>query len=213
MDDNIFNEEYQEHYKSTTGAVEEAMEKFVKPCLIPEIARKGKICILDIGFGLGYNAIAAIDAALSANTNCEIKIVSLEKNLILDRLMTLKPGLKNYGIIKKLEYDPITKSYLYEDKNIYMQIRIGLAQELVKKIRDRFDTCFLDPFSPRKNPELWNEEFISGISRLMKPDARLATYSCARAVRDNLKNAGFIVADGPKIGRRGPSTVATFKKG
>jgi chorismate dehydratase len=204
----IFNEEYQEHYKSTTGALSEAMEKFVKPCKITEFAKAGKVKILDIGFGLGYNAISAIDAALDINPNCEIIILSLEKNLILDRLKLLTPDLKNYGIIKKMEFDPVTRSYLYEVKNIYLKIKIGDAVDLIKKTNERFDACFLDPFSPKKNPELWSEDFFRDLSKLMKPKSRLATYSCARTVRDNLKKTGFLVEDGPKVGRRGPSTIA-----
>ena len=36
----------------------------------------------------------------------------------------------------------------------------------------------------------------------------LTTYSCARQVRENLKKAGFIVKDGPCVGRRAPATIA-----
>lgn len=213
MDDqNIFNEEYQEHYKSTTGGIEEAYQKFIIPCGIPTLAKSGKVNILDIGFGLGFNAIAAIDCALEANPNCEISIYSLEKDLILDKLKTLKPELRNYRIIKNLEFDPVTKSYLYEDKNIFLKVKIGKGEELIKKIKNKFNACFLDPFSPKKNPELWNEEFLSDIAKTLSPGAKLATYSCARIVRDNLRKNGFSVEDGPKVGRRGPSTVATFKK-
>jgi tRNA U34 5-methylaminomethyl-2-thiouridine-forming methyltransferase MnmC len=42
----------------------------------------------------------------------------------------------------------------------------------------------------------------------MKKGAMMSTYSCARIVRDNLKNAGFEVKNGPIIGRRSPSTIA-----
>ena len=71
-----------------------------------------------------------------------------------------------------------------------------------------FDIVFLDPFSPRKNPELWSEEFFKEIYSRMKKGAKLATYSCARKIRENLKTAGFKVIDGPNVGRRGPSTNA-----
>ncbi|MBW2994548.1 hypothetical protein KY315_03965, partial [Candidatus Woesearchaeota archaeon] len=52
----LFNEEYQEYYHSIHGAIEEAFEKFVKPCKIAELAKTGKIKILDICFGMGYNS-------------------------------------------------------------------------------------------------------------------------------------------------------------
>src|SRR3989338_10189646 len=76
----LFSEKYQEHYHSKTGAIEEAIEKYINPCRIEELAKKGKIKILDICFGLGYNSIAAIDAAVKASKICEIEITALEKD-------------------------------------------------------------------------------------------------------------------------------------
>lgn len=200
----LYNPEYEEYYHSKSGALEESFEKFVKPCKIKELAKKGHIKILDIGFGLGYNAIAAIDSAEG-----EIEIISLEKNFLSD-LPKLKPKLKHYWIIEKLEFDPITKSYLYEDKRIHLRIKIGDAIETIKTIKDKFDAVFLDPFSPSKNPELWTVEFFKEIKQRMKQGAILATYSYAKTVRKNLTKAGFIVKDGPIIGRRSPSTLATL---
>ena len=164
--------------------------------------------IVDICFGLGYNAIGAIDAIKESNLDCEIEIISLEKDLRLDETQELGIGFKNYQILKKLEFDPITNSYLYEDKNVHLIIKIGDATKTIKKIQGKFDAVFHDPFSPKKNPEMWSKEFFIDVKKIMTKDAILATYSCARMVRDNLKDAGFRVQDGPKVGRRGPSTVA-----
>jgi len=41
----------------------------------------------------------------------------------------------------------------------------------------------------------------------MNKNAKLSTYSYARTVRENLKEAGFEVIDGPVLGRRSPSTI------
>ncbi len=206
----LHNREYDETYHSVTGAMEETFEKFIKPCKIKELAEKGKLRILDICFGLGYNAIAAIDTALESNPNCEIEIVSLEQDLKLDELKKLNPKLKHYSIIKKLELDPINNQYIYEDKNIHLIIKLGDAVETIRKVTGKFDAVFLDPFSPKKNSELWTYSFFSEIANRMKKQGILATYSCARMVRDNLVKAGFTVKDGPKVGRRGPSTIATL---
>ena len=46
------NPEFDEAYHSKSGAKEEAVEKFVKTCLIREIAKTGKLRILDFCFGL-----------------------------------------------------------------------------------------------------------------------------------------------------------------
>jgi len=49
------NESYDETYHSTSGALEEAFEKFAKPCNL-----KDGMNVLDICFGIGYNSLAAI---------------------------------------------------------------------------------------------------------------------------------------------------------
>ena len=205
----LFNPDYEEYYHSKSGAIEEAFEKYVKPCKIKELAEKGHLKILDIGFGLGYNIIAAIDTALKANKNAEIEITSLEKDEnILKEIRKLKPTLNHYWIFNKLEYDPKTKSYLYEDKNIFLKIRIGDAVDTIKTLKERYDAVFMDPFSPSRNPELWTTEFFSEIAKKMKKETILSTYSYARKVRENLRAAGFDVFDGPVIGRRSPCTLA-----
>ena len=79
-----------------------------------------------------------------------------------------------------------------------------------KQLQDNFfDAIFFDPFSPRSSPEMWSEEFFREMWRVMLPKAILATYSCARIVRDNMSKAGLLYADGPIFGRRGPGTIAT----
>ncbi|MBN2368642.1 hypothetical protein JXC34_06485 [Candidatus Woesearchaeota archaeon] len=206
------NPDYDEFYHSKSGAVEEAFEKYVRPCRIREMAKKGHLRVLDIGFGLGYNAIAAIDEAMNSNKSCEIEIFSLEKDkTVLEELRSLKPKLQHYGILNGLEYDPANNAYSYEDKNIFLKIKIGNAVDTIKTLSQRFDAVFLDPFSPSKNPELWAVEFLSDVADRMNPGAILATYSYAKKIRQNLEKAGLEVGDGPVVGRRSPSTVAVRK--
>jgi tRNA U34 5-methylaminomethyl-2-thiouridine-forming methyltransferase MnmC len=208
----LHNEKYDEYYHSKSGAIEEAFEKYIKPCRISELAKKGSLRILDIGFGLGYNAIATIDKAIESNPACEIEVISLEKDdNIIKEIQKLNPCLKNYFIVKKLEYDPLTKSYLFEDKNIFFRIKMGDARDTIKSSEEKFDAVFLAPFSPAKNPELWTEDFLKEVCKRMKIEAILATFSYARQVRENLKKAGFFVFDGPVVGRRSPYTLAKIK--
>ena len=203
----VYNEDYDEYYHSKSGALEEAFEKYVKPCRIKELAKKGYVRVLDIGFGLGYNAIAAIDAALEEGG--EIEVFSFEKDpKFPEKTESLNPELENYYIIRKLEYDPITKTYSYEAKNVLLRIKIGDAAQRIRELNLKFDAVFLDPFSPAKNPELWTSEFFSDIAKRMKKGAVLATYSYAKKIRENLKKSGFHVYDGPVVGRRSPCTLA-----
>ena len=88
-----------------------------------------------------------------------------------------------------------------------IKLLLGDARETIKQVTEKIDFVFLDPFSPKKCPELWTDEFFKDIYTIMRPGSKLATYSCARIVRDNLTKAGFSVSDGPIVGRRAPGTI------
>lgn len=189
------NEKYDECYHTKSGAIEEAFEKYAKPCKL----RNG-MKVLDICFGIGYNSLAAISLA-------DVEIVGLENDIeILKKIDDIEMPEKlkqNYEKIKQA-----TKQLNYKDNKTTIKIILGDARKTIKTVNEKFDAVFLDPFSPKKCPELWTYEFFSEISKKMKKGAVLATYSCAGSVRKNLKKAGFIVKDGPIVGRRSPSTLA-----
>jgi len=200
----FYNEEYGEAYHSVTGAVEEAYKKFAEPAL-GAVKGKSEVKILDVCFGLGYNSAAIIDRILEHNLRAEITIVGLEKDKkILEKIKDLQPRIMSYHIIQ----DTIENKYSYDREGAKVDIKIGDALKTIKKIKTKFDVIFLDPFSPKKNPELWTEQFFKELRKLIKPDGILTTYSCAGQVRRNLKAAGFEVKDGPCVGRRSPSTIA-----
>jgi len=48
----FYSDEYNEGYHSISGALDEALRKFIEPCKI-----KNGMKILDVGFGLGYNVL------------------------------------------------------------------------------------------------------------------------------------------------------------
>lgn len=192
-----FNEKYQEHYHSTSGAEEEAIKKFVEPCSIKE---RDKVNILDICFGLGYNSAAALDSFKGK----KISIIALENDIdIINEIQNINSNFKSFGIIKKA-----VKDLEYNDNKISIKIILGDARQTIKNIKEKFGIIFLDPFSPKKCPELWTEEFFKDIKNLMSKNSILTTYSCATKVRNSLQLAGFKVKDGPCIGRRSPSTIA-----
>ena len=218
------NEQYGETYHSNSGAIEEAQKKFVDACGIKEFAgekdSKGfvnhSINLLDVCFGLGYNSAVAIDNILAVNPSCKITIVALENDInILNEIKNLNPAIKSYPLIKELIKKRTQNEFLINNFPVKIKLLLGDARETIITISEKFNFCFLDPFSPKKCPELWTEEFFADIYGLMKPNnsenpdnnSKLATYSCARIVRDNLTKAGFLVKDGPVVGRRAPSTM------
>jgi tRNA U34 5-methylaminomethyl-2-thiouridine-forming methyltransferase MnmC len=202
----FFNEEVGDIYHCRSGAVREAIEKYAIPCRIAELARAGEVRILDSCFGLGYNTAAALDAALASSPSCEIFVEALEIDReIIGKIAQVQPSFQNFSLIKELAKSP---NYEYINGNIHLRVILGDARETILKTSGGFDAVFFDPFSPKKQPELWQQDFFRDIRFKMKKGGILATYSYARSVRDNLALAGFIVSDGPIVGRRSPSTLA-----
>jgi len=202
----FYSEEYGETYHSTTGAVEEAFKKFVEPCDMASRAKQGAVRILDVCFGLGYNSAAALDKILENNIGCSVEIIGLEKDeKILMKTLEVKPLIMSYCAVQ----DAVQNKRHYSREGISIKILLGDARKTICKVKGKFDIILHDPFSPKKNPELWTEDFFKELRKHIKEGGILTTYSCAGQVRRNLKAAGFAVKDGPCVGRRSPSTIAT----
>lgn len=203
----FLNESVGESYHSQTGAVEEALKKYALPCKIKELAKTGRIRILDFCFGLGYNSAMAISIALEENPDCEIEVIGLENDpTILGNIQQVNPPIPYFQ-----HYKQLTPTNLeLKDGNVTVKILLGDARERVKELPDNyFDAVFYDPFSPKTMPELWTVPLFEAMYAVMKDSAILATYSCARMVRENMSTAGLFYDEGPIVGRRGPGTVAT----
>ena len=54
-----------------------------------------------------------------------------------------------------------------------------------------FDFIWQDAFSPKKNPDLWSEEWFRKLMKASTENAVLMTYSVARVVKDGLEGAGW----------------------
>jgi tRNA U34 5-methylaminomethyl-2-thiouridine-forming methyltransferase MnmC len=203
----FMNEEVGESYHSGSGAVEEALKKYVIPCKIAELAKTGKLTILDVCFGIGYNSAMAIEKALEVNPDCEIIVYGLEYDPeIIKKIQEVTPPIKFFQHYKNLRPDSLE----FREGNVHVKIFLGDARETVKELPNEFfDAIFFDPFSPKTAPEMWSPIFFKQMFRVLKNSGILATYSCARMARDNMKTAGFMYDDGPIVGRRGPGTLAT----
>jgi hypothetical protein len=156
----------------------------------------------------------AISVALAENPHCEIEVVGLENDLeIMKKIPEVNPPIPYYKNYKKIQPIPLKQtppgSGGFSDGMVRVKVLLGDARETVKQLpADYFDAVFYDPFSPKTMPEMWSIELFQEMERVMKSSAILATYSCARSVRENMSKAGLLYDEGPIVGRRGPGTIA-----
>lgn len=209
----FFSPEFGEAFHSHHGARMEAELKFVEPTKLKQKAQqKRSLCLLDICYGLSYNTAAALAAIWSVNPNCEVEVVGLELN----------PDVPESAIAHQLidDWTPpipeilrsLASSYQVKTDRLQAKLLIGDARVTIQSLSSDFqaDAIFLDPFSPPTCPQLWTVEFLDRVAQCLALDGKIATYSCAAAVRTALIAAGLKIGSTPPFGRRSPGTVASW---
>ncbi len=209
----FFSAEFGQTFHSKYGAKEEAIYKFSIPTLLAAKASRGQLRILDICYGLGYNTAAALSTIWGSHPDCHVEIIALE----LDRTVPTA-AIEHQLLVGWEEPIPQLLTRLAHKESVEidrLQARLifGDARQTIDRVRElgfQADAIFLDPFSPLSCPQLWTIEFIDRVAQCCAPDGRIATYSCAAAVRTALHAAGLHVADTIPVGRKAPGTIASF---
>lgn len=103
----------------------------------------------------------------------------------------------------------------FDDDAIHLEILLGDAREQLDARLQRegplgAHSVFLDGFDPHKNPVIWSPETLRAVARHCCPNARLATWSVARSVRDALQAAGFQVWKRPGLPPKRDCLAATL---
>ncbi len=209
----FFSAEFGQTFHSKYGAKAESLYKFSMPTLLAEKASRGHLRLLDICYGLGYNTAAALATIWQSNPDCIVELVALE----LDRAVPIA-AIEHQLFADWQEPIPHILMRLAQDKvidseRLQANLIFGDARQTIEEVKNRnfcADAIFLDPFSPLACPQLWTVEFIDRVASCCATDGRIATYSCAAAVRTALREAGLYIADTTPVGRKAPGTIASF---
>ncbi len=189
----IYLPEWDEHYHSIHGAIQEAYHVFIKNGLYLFKDEK-KIELLEIGFGTGLNALITLIEGEKYNlfinyTGIEAYPVSLEEMKQLNYLSLLDAKHKELEFVK-----------MHED-NWEEKLRISDAFNLTKKqqkfqdIREKnkYNLIYFDAFGARVQPELWTETVFVQMFEALAEGGVLVTYAAKGSVRRAMLASGFEV--------------------
>ena len=202
---------------TSTGAISESFEKFIKPL---KLNYDEDIAILDICAGLGYNSSAAIDDFIKnsdGSTNLHIDMLEISKPTLAAGLMVPSP-IKAHDITKKAieqalidcDYASLELEETQIPSNIDLKIHIDDARKIIQKLPDAtYDAIFLDPFSQNMSPELVSVDFFKEFRRVIKENGIVCTYTSSAPVRMGFIEADFYVSLGPIFGRFQGGTLAS----
>ena len=202
---------------TSTGAISESFEKFIKPL---KLNYSEDVAILDICAGLGYNSSAAIDDFLKnsdGSADLHIDMLEISKPTLAAGLMVPSP-IKAHDITKKAieqsliecDYASLELEETIIPDNIGLKIHIDDARQVIQKLEDNtYDAIFLDPFSQNMSPELVSLEFFKEFRRVIKDNGIVCTYTSSSPVRMAFIEADFYVSLGPIFGRFQGGTLAS----
>lgn len=196
----FFSPDFQETFHSRGGARSEAIDKFVGAADLAQRAGGDRLVILDVCYGLGYNTAAALAVIWQVNPQCHVTLVGVEIDPSVP-LAALAPEILSL-------WSPAVVPVLRElaEKGTYIseicQARLHWedARTTLPRLHQqgfRADAIFLDPFSPRRCPQLWTVEFLTHVAHCLAPEGKLTTYCRAAAVRSALQETGLVLGTLP----------------
>lgn len=187
-----------------------------------------RFCIGEIGFGTGLNLLCTWRLWQQlAPPGCRLDYLAFDlspphvqtiRSLHADRpglirltQRLLRCGLPHTGGIHRLSLESGARA------GLRLTLAIGDAAEQLRSLLQHWplavDAWFLDAFTPANNPSGWSDELLQLLAQASAPDATVASYSAAGAVRNGLQASGFEVHKEPGYGiKRHRLTAQLCKK-
>lgn len=198
---------YDEAFHASQGARFETKALYIDgsgfEATLAKAASASSFGVLDVGLGLGYNALMTIESWWKSPGIASVHMLSLE--ISAELLHSLRdpdcpwkkdwsPEWRNWAEALS-PLDPSGQAQLRiqhprGEANFFWRVQIGEATAAVLPA-ESFDFIWQDAFSPQKNPELWSLGWLRALRQSAKPQALLMTYSVARLVKDHVSEAGW----------------------
>jgi tRNA 5-methylaminomethyl-2-thiouridine biosynthesis bifunctional protein len=206
-------------YHPRAGALAQARQVFLAGTGLPGRWRgRASFTILETGFGLGLNFVAAWQAWRDDPARCaRLHFVSIEKHPPrLDDLVRAHAAADAPAeLAQALQrcWPPLTPNLHaldFDDHCVELLLAFGDVAAILPALHCAADALLLDGFAPSHNPAMWTLPVLKAIGRRAAPGAVAATWSVAREVREGLATAGFEVERAPGFGGKREMTVARF---
>ena len=196
-------------YASRAGATAQAHDVYLAGVGLPARWQQQALhTILELGFGLGGNFLATLNAWRNdPNAAKQLDYVAIE-GFPIPAADFAKLNPNRHPMIAELASrwpesgddsgpEPGFHCIEFEHGRVRLILVFWDVLKALVELNIHADSVYLDGFSPAKNPEMWSKAVLTGVRRLLKPGARLASYSVAGALRADLAELGFSVARKP----------------
>jgi len=186
----LYNTQFNEHYHSIHGALQESLHVFIKNGL--KTFNTPLLNIFEMGFGTGLNALLTLQN-MPPNGRFfyhTIDLFPLETKQVLN-LNYREITFDKANMLEKIHQADWSKQVAVNKNFTLLKEKVSL---LDSRLSDNFyDLIYFDAFSPEKQPELWSINVFEKLHKAMKNQSILVTYCAKGYVKRNLMAAGFQV--------------------
>lgn len=212
----LTSSEFGETYGSRHGALTEAVHVFLRGSGVADRLAGGRPTrVLEVGFGTGLNFL--VTAAAAVEHGAGLHYTALERAPLDSATLRQVHALSSLpatlidefiGWVDSLADPPAQGTHTLAGggfATVVLDLIIGeatrsLGDDLGGRAGDAvatFDAIYLDGFSPRANPDLWSQAFLTRLAAGLAPGGMLVTFSVSGAVRRALAAAGLEVRKQP----------------
>lgn len=188
----IFIPEWNEHYHSVHGAIQEAYHVFIENGL--KHTDQLNINVLEIGFGTGLNALLTYFEGKKLGKTvyyCGLEGFPISENefnlLNYSELLNYSDAQSVFATMFHSKWDEKTSIYSHFDLYKKRVLFENFNSEPI------FNLIYFDAFGARVQPELWTEFIFEKMYNALTNNGILVTYSAKGSVRRAMQSVGFVV--------------------
>ena len=171
-----FSKEYEDRYYSEDNPVEECKYVYLNSNGLPKrwiTSTEKRFIIAEIGFGLGLNFILSANSHTDHEINKQLHYIAFEKSpptkKQVDKFFKSFPELQTYSrvLINKLPKQISGCHRIQFSEDITLDLHYGDVQQEISNFYAsdfKVSAWFVDGFSPKTNPSIWNDLVCRKIS-------------------------------------------------
>ena len=201
---------FNDPYYSVENGLAETRHVFLAGNDLPDRWRgRTRFTIGELGFGTGLNFLTTWKSWRDRGQTGRLHFVSVEGYpLNADDVWRATAAFPEIGELAKALVDQLPPRrpghhlLRFDSGRIALLLVYGEVASALDEMALFADAWYLDGFAPARNPEMWAPDILSRVAARSSPNATVATFTAAGAVRRGLVDAGFTMKRHPGFGSK-----------
>lgn len=210
---------FDEACHSLSGAYAETLHNYLMPCKVEQKARlQEELIILEVGFGLGVGVQATFQSLQQiAPIKAAVHYIALELDEGLidfasEHIAIEAPDFPQISELKKTLSRGINTFESQKGAHrltlLMGDARTTLLQAYQQDLFAKVDVIYQDAFSPKKNTELWTQEWFETLFKVSHEKTVMSTYCSSLSPRKAMHAAGWALDSFKGLGKKRECTIA-----